>query len=219
LSRPTTQREKSAAIGGLTGGAGGALIGTVAGSALIGGLVGLPLGVVAGWYIGDQMEQRARINEARLEETQAETARLRRESERFRSQSEEPPPRPSYDDAPTRESRRSQPETKIFEQDLPAPPPVSNSRRQERQKEKETAAAPPEQYAMTSSYETVMSPAKMRQVQKRLNDMGYNTGQVDGVWGPMTQAAVKNFQQAKNIQATGRLDEQTLNALDIEGPG
>jgi peptidoglycan hydrolase-like protein with peptidoglycan-binding domain len=35
----------------------------------------------------------------------------------------------------------------------------------------------------------------------------------------MTQAAVKNFQQAKNIQATGRLDEQTLNALDIEGPG
>lgn len=63
--------------------------------------------------------------------------------------------------------------------------------------------------AMISSEET-------RQVQKKLNDLGYSVGHVDGVWGPQTQAALRNFQQAKNITVTGRFDEKTRNALDLK---
>ncbi len=55
LSTPVTQREQTTAIGALTGGTGGAIIGSVTGSALAGGLVGLPLGALAGYYIGDKM--------------------------------------------------------------------------------------------------------------------------------------------------------------------
>ena len=58
-----------------------------------------------------------------------------------------------------------------------------------------------------------MSAEEVRQAQKKLNDLGYQSGQVDGVLGPRTQAALRDFQQAKNIAVTGRLDEKTTNAL------
>lgn len=60
------------------------------------------------------------------------------------------------------------------------------------------------------------SAEEVRQAQKKLNDLGYQTGQVDGVFGPRTQAALRNFQQAKNIAVTGRLDEKTTNALGLK---
>ncbi|HEX7043100.1 MAG TPA: peptidoglycan-binding protein [Burkholderiales bacterium] len=59
----------------------------------------------------------------------------------------------------------------------------------------------------------------VRQVQQSLNDQGFNAGPVDGKWGPKTQSAVKNFQQAKGLQPTGQLDQETLAELDIEGQG
>ena len=46
LSRPVTQREQTAAVGGLAGGAGGAIIGSMAGGAVAGGLFGIPIGGV-----------------------------------------------------------------------------------------------------------------------------------------------------------------------------
>jgi len=58
LSRPVTEREQAAGIGGLAGGAGGAIIGSVAGGAVAGGLVGMPIGALAGYYWGDQIAQR-----------------------------------------------------------------------------------------------------------------------------------------------------------------
>lgn len=60
------------------------------------------------------------------------------------------------------------------------------------------------------------SAEEVRQAQKKLNDLGYQTGQVDGVFGPRTQAALRNFQQSKNIAVTGRLDEKTTNALGLK---
>ncbi|HEY8554737.1 MAG TPA: peptidoglycan-binding domain-containing protein [Burkholderiales bacterium] len=59
----------------------------------------------------------------------------------------------------------------------------------------------------------------VRQVQQTLNDQGFNAGPVDGKWGPKTQSAVKNFQQAKGLQPTGELDQETLAELNIEGQG
>lgn len=55
LNTPVTQREQSSGIGALGGGATGAVIGSLTGSALAGGLVGLPLGALAGYYYGDKL--------------------------------------------------------------------------------------------------------------------------------------------------------------------
>lgn len=52
-------------------------------------------------------------------------------------------------------------------------------------------------------------------VQQALNDQGYNAGAVDGVMGPRTQRALRQFQQAQNLPRTGRPDERTLDALGV----
>ncbi len=59
----------------------------------------------------------------------------------------------------------------------------------------------------------------VRQVQQQLKQQGINAGPVDGQWGPLTEKGVRQFQQSKNIQASGQLDEQTLAALGIQEPG
>lgn len=72
---------------------------------------------------------------------------------------------------------------------------------------KEGAHSPPEtQYPQDT----------VRKVQQKLNDEGFRAGPVDGIWGPKTQSAVKNFQEKKGIEATGQLDEKTLAELDVE---
>jgi Putative peptidoglycan binding domain len=49
--------------------------------------------------------------------------------------------------------------------------------------------------------------------QGRLRNLGYYFGEVDGKIGPATQAALRRFQQAKGLEATGALDEATAEAL------
>jgi len=58
----------------------------------------------------------------------------------------------------------------------------------------------------------------LRKVQQSLNDQGYDAGKVDGKWGPQTSAALKKFQGDHNLDATGRIDAQTLTALGITQP-
>jgi outer membrane protein OmpA-like peptidoglycan-associated protein len=84
LSSPPTQREQTAGIGGLVGGATGAIIGSFAGSAVAGGLFGIPLGALAGYYIGDQMSRDRGTREARNEQLDNELAQLRQENERLK---------------------------------------------------------------------------------------------------------------------------------------
>ncbi|MGH7824459.1 MAG: OmpA family protein [Candidatus Binatia bacterium] len=86
LSRPPTQREQTAGIGALAGGLGGAIIGSFAGSAVTGGLFGMPLGALAGYYIGDQWLRDRDTREARSQELDKELARLREENERLQRQ-------------------------------------------------------------------------------------------------------------------------------------
>ena len=61
-----------------------------------------------------------------------------------------------------------------------------------------------------------LSQEEIRQVQQKLSEMGHDPGPVDGIWGPRTQAAVKEFQQQKDIQATGQLDQKTLSELGVD---
>jgi hypothetical protein len=52
-------------------------------------------------------------------------------------------------------------------------------------------------------------------VQNQLTRLGYVTGVSDGVFGPMTQNALANFQRDHNLSVTGQLDQMTLQALGV----
>ncbi len=60
-----------------------------------------------------------------------------------------------------------------------------------------------------------ISSEQIRQVQQKLQEEGHNPGPIDGVWGPQTQAAVRDFQQQNNLQATGQLDQRTMQELGV----
>ena len=68
--------------------------------------------------------------------------------------------------------------------------------------------------ADTSSASSLMQGNNISQAQQALNDQGFDAGPVDGKFGPQTQAAVKKFQASKSLTQTGKLDQQTLAALN-----
>jgi len=45
---------------------------------------------------------------------------------------------------------------------------------------------------------------------------GFKAGRTDGRWGRETENAVKQFQQSKQLQATGQLDQQTVADLGLD---
>ena len=55
--------------------------------------------------------------------------------------------------------------------------------------------------------------ADIERVQKALKQNGHDPGPVDGVNGPRTTSALKAYQQAQGLEATGRLDDATLAKL------
>jgi Putative peptidoglycan binding domain len=56
----------------------------------------------------------------------------------------------------------------------------------------------------------------VRDVQGRLDSAGFAPGPVDGKLGPLTQRALRNFQEARGLEATGALDARTLAALGLQ---
>src|SRR4026208_2517244 len=60
------------------------------------------------------------------------------------------------------------------------------------------------------SLQSSQSPETGRPAQEKRGAAGMAAGPADGKAGPKTQAAVKQFQQSKGIQASGQLDRQTL---------
>ncbi len=66
------------------------------------------------------------------------------------------------------------------------------------------AAFPPDRYGMRQ--------ADRVDLQKRLTGLGYDTGSIDGVFGPLTRAAVKGFQSSRGLPADGK---PSLSLLSI----
>lgn len=62
---------------------------------------------------------------------------------------------------------------------------------------------------------TTSNNAQVESVQASLAQEGYNVS-VDGVWGPQSVEALRQFQQANNLDATGQIDAQTLAALNVD---
>lgn len=63
-----------------------------------------------------------------------------------------------------------------------------------------------------------MSGKQVKQMQDALNRIGYNLGEpgIDGIFGSITESAVKSFQADVGLKATGILDSETLAALRKE---
>jgi len=55
---------------------------------------------------------------------------------------------------------------------------------------------------------------KLEGVQARLNRLGYHAGLVDGVLGPVTEAALTRFQREHGLPVTGRDDDPTRDKLE-----
>jgi Putative peptidoglycan binding domain len=53
----------------------------------------------------------------------------------------------------------------------------------------------------------------VRDAQVALRDAGYEPGRIDGVMGPRTQAAIREFQQSRGLPQTGTLDATTQQQL------
>jgi peptidoglycan hydrolase-like protein with peptidoglycan-binding domain len=60
------------------------------------------------------------------------------------------------------------------------------------------------------------SKDKVKAVQEALKTKGFDPGEADGVLGPKTGRALRDFQKSQNIQVTGRIDDKTASALGVE---
>ena len=63
--------------------------------------------------------------------------------------------------------------------------------------------------------ETNASPDMITNVQRALNEAGFNAGPVDGVFGRKTTKAIGDYQRANNLSA-GQLTIETLKKLGVE---
>ena len=56
-------------------------------------------------------------------------------------------------------------------------------------------------------------------MQQALKDKGFDPGPVDGIDGPKTASALKDYQKSENVTMTGRLDAATAAKLGVSAPG
>lgn len=79
------------------------------------------------------------------------------------------------------------------------------------------ALAEPASAAASASQRAIGSPhldtTRMKSLQTTLDQQGFSPGQIDGLWGPNTAAALKRFQATKGLPESGRFDQATLDAL------
>ena len=60
------------------------------------------------------------------------------------------------------------------------------------------------------------STDEIRQAQQALKDKGFDPGAADGVDGPKTRSATREFQKQQNLDPDGRLGPQTLDSLGVQ---
>jgi peptidoglycan hydrolase-like protein with peptidoglycan-binding domain len=64
-----------------------------------------------------------------------------------------------------------------------------------------------------------LSNEQAKKVQEALKSKGFDPGTADGVIGPKTNQAIRDFQKSNNLQVTGRIDDKTASALGVETNG
>ncbi|HIQ79302.1 MAG TPA: spore cortex-lytic enzyme [Candidatus Scatomorpha intestinavium] len=71
------------------------------------------------------------------------------------------------------------------------------------------------QAAGAATYERGSSGELVSEMQSRLKEWGYYSGEVDGIFGSETEEAVKAFQRKNGLEADGRVGPATLTALGL----
>ena len=66
------------------------------------------------------------------------------------------------------------------------------------------------------AYVQPLPMASVLSVQDKLRQAGVYTGRIDGVWGADSQAALERFQQTKQLQVTGQLNQATAATLGLD---
>ena len=56
----------------------------------------------------------------------------------------------------------------------------------------------------------------VRSIQSRLKQFGFHAGEVDGIWGDSTQAALERFQRDRGLQVSGSLNPNTLTTMGLD---
>jgi peptidoglycan hydrolase-like protein with peptidoglycan-binding domain len=93
---------------------------------------------------------------------------------------------------------------------------MSQSNSHMQQNSQQNAGASNQENANNQISPDQLNNSEVREIQQALNKKGFNTGKVDGIWGPETRQAVEQFQRKQNIQANGELDQHTLSALGVQ---
>ena len=70
--------------------------------------------------------------------------------------------------------------------------------------------------ASAVTYQRGSSGGTVREIQTRLSAWGYYSGELDGVYGSRTEAAVRLFQQKNGLTVDGKAGPKTLAALGIQ---
>jgi peptidoglycan hydrolase-like protein with peptidoglycan-binding domain len=77
----------------------------------------------------------------------------------------------------------------------------------------ETQQQPAQTGQMQQGQTAQLNEQEIRQVQTELNNMGLYQGEIDGIAGPQTEQAVRQFQENNNLPATSTLDRQTADLI------
>jgi len=57
--------------------------------------------------------------------------------------------------------------------------------------------------------------SRVRRAQEALKSEEHDPGPIDGVMGPKTQEALRQYQKQENFKQTGRLDQDTMSKLGV----
>jgi len=62
---------------------------------------------------------------------------------------------------------------------------------------------------------TELTQGMVQKIQTKLQAQNTYTGSIDGIWGPQTQAAVRSYQQAHGLTASGQMDSATMTSMNM----
>ena len=80
--------------------------------------------------------------------------------------------------------------------------------------ERYTAMEPSAGYSSDVHY---LNSGEIQQIQRSLENEGYELGSIDGIWGPRTSEALRRFQRDNNLETgTGHISSRTLNELGVQ---
>jgi peptidoglycan hydrolase-like protein with peptidoglycan-binding domain len=105
---------------------------------------------------------------------------------------------------------------------LPEEPRVVKPDTTVSQSSKDTVASgsqseiPPRETGIQLSRSAVSPGQDIRQVQVALKNQGQYRGPIDGIMGPRTRQAVREFQKVNGLEQTGTLDQETMQKLAFE---